>query len=362
MIVAFDITQFIYGTGVSAYIENLIAAFTYLNPQNTLFKAFAFSRGRNRLLQKLKKRYSSSRFLFYIFPLPERVRHLSLSLRLDPRLLIGDYDILHIPDWVGYSTSKPVITTIHDLGVLRYPSFFHNKIVKKEKRYLDWAVQRSQKIICVSKTTQSNLHSYYPTSSNKTEVIYEANPFEFTKQSTPFTKVKTKYSLNLSYKYLLSIATLEPRKNLKRLVTAFLEANLKNYQLLIAGKVGWGEIELPQHSQIKLLGYVPKEDLVSLIKNTKGLVYPSLWEGFGLPIAAARAYNIPLLTSNRGSMKEIAPKGTILINPESISDISRGIEQLVQLNQVKYSNPFSWLKTAEETWKLYYQVNQNSRK
>ncbi len=354
MIIAFDITQLIYGTGVSVYISNLIEGLSRLNlGSNYQFKFFAFSRGGYAKLISFSQQYKEvPQFSFKFYPFPEKIRSLSLSLKIDPSILIGPYDLLHVPDWVGYQTKQPVLTTVHDLAIHRFPSLFHAEIVKKETKYLEWAANSSQRIICVSRTTRKDLHHYYPKAQEKTAVIYEADPFEFT-QPSPYDQVTSKYKLLPRQKYFLSIATLEPRKNLKRLVQAFLAAKIPYHNLLIAGRIGWGDVKITSHPSIKLLGYVPASDLLTLLQHSSGLVYPSLWEGFGLPLAAAIAFNTPILTSSQGSMAEIAPSKAILVNPLETNSIIEGLKKLSLVKSVSYNNPFSWLKTAQETLDLY---------
>ena len=356
MIIAFDITQSIYGTGVSAYITNLIAAFNKLKPDNLYFKFFAFTKGKLSQLQKLKHQYRlNPNFSFYLFPLPEKTRHLSLKLKLDPSLLIGTYDLLHTPDWVGYHTSKPTLATIHDLAIHRYPQTFPTTIITHQTRYLNWAASKAHHLICVSKTTQTDLHHFYPQTKNKTTLIYEANPFEFD-SPTNWDQVARNYQISPAQKYFITIATLEPRKNLNRLIKAFIQAKLPNYHLFIAGKTGWGRVKKVHHPQIKFLGYVSSNQLITLLQHSKGLLYIPLWEGFGLPIAAAIDYNLPILTSNQGTTAEIAPSSAILVDPYNISDITQGIINLSKLPKPQYQSPFSWLKTARLTLQLYHHI------
>ncbi len=356
MIIAFDITQSIYGTGVSAYITNLIAAFDKLKPDNLYFKFFAFTKGKLSSLKNLKTKYQSNpNFSFYLFPLPEKIRHLSLKLKLDPSYLIGSYDLLHTPDWVGYHTKKPTLATIHDLAIHHYPQTFPKTIISHQTRYLNWAAHTATHIICVSNTTQTDLHHFYPNTQTKTTVIYEANPFEFDSPAN-WGQVVDNYSILTSQKYFITIATLEPRKNLNHLIKAFIQTKLPNHQLLIAGKIGWGRVKKISHPQIKFLGYVPSNYLITLLHHSQGLLYTPLWEGFGLPITAAIDYNLPILTSNQGATAEIAPPSAVLVNPFDVSDITQGIIKLTQLPKPKYKSPFSWLETARLTLQLYHHI------
>ncbi len=360
MIVAFDISQYVYGTGVSIYIQNLIAGFSQIQVNGLEFKFFGFSRGRFDKLRKLRQKYQDqTNFKFYLLPWPERARSLSLRLKLDPKIIIGNYDLLHTPDWVGYHTSKPAVATVHDLTIHDYPSLFHEVIVKKQISYLSWLSQKATRIISVSQYTREKLKNYYPNSQGKIKVIYEADPFEFT-SPTDWGRVRTKYKIKTGQKYFLSIATLEPRKNLNRLIQAFKQVKLKDYQLMIAGRVGWGNIKIEKDQQIKLLGYVPDSDLLSLLKKSAGLLYPSIDEGFGLPIAAAMAHQLPLVSSNLGSMKEISQDypGAVLVDPLNTDSISQGITKLTQMpsSGSNFKTPFSWVTTASQTLSVYQEA------
>jgi glycosyltransferase involved in cell wall biosynthesis len=139
--------------------------------------------------------------------------------------------------------------------------------------------------------------------------------------------------------------------------------------LVIAGKFGWGKELMAEdskqktvNSHIKLLGYVPDEDLPALFAGAQVFVYPSLYEGFGLPILEAMASGCPVVTSNASSMPEVAGKASVLVNPEKVEDIARGIqkalenrEELIKKGKAR-AREFSWEKTARETLKVYQEV------
>ncbi len=159
------------------------------------------------------------------------------------------------------------------------------------------------------------------------------------------------------------VGTREPRKNLERAIRAFQGLKKKNLSLVIAGKFGWGS-DLKQ-SGAKLLGYVPGEDLPGLYGGAQVFVYPSLYEGFGLPILEAMASECPVVTSNLSSMPEIAGKAAVLINPRKVGDITKGIEEALERKEelIKKGKArvkeFSWQKTARETLKVYQEAYAN---
>jgi glycosyltransferase involved in cell wall biosynthesis len=162
------------------------------------------------------------------------------------------------------------------------------------------------------------------------------------------------------------VATLEPRKNLDSLIKAYLKINT-NQKLVLVGDKGWknGNLErlIENHKdKILSLGYVPEEDLPSLYQEALCLVYPSFYEGFGLPILEAMSCGIPVVVSNTSSMPEVGGKAAIYINPESVDSIVKAIEKLLgspelvkkyQKLSIEQSKKFSWEKSAVKLIKCY---------
>ncbi|MGI5841533.1 MAG: glycosyltransferase family 4 protein, partial [Patescibacteria group bacterium] len=226
--------------------------------------------------------------------------------------------------------------------------------------------------ICVSQSTKNDLLKVFPQiNPHQTSVIYEAAENKYDK----FLKLKTQdqekkkasilkqYGLN---HYILAQGTREPRKNLDRLITAFNQFKNRNpgstVVLAIAGKYGWGEDVNNPNPGIKILGYIPEKDMVALHASALCLAYPSLYEGFGLPIIKSMKVGVPVITSNTSSMAEISGNAAILVDPKSIKDISNALEKIIKhsstrksLSQksVKQSHKFSWTQTAQQTLKVY---------
>jgi len=161
------------------------------------------------------------------------------------------------------------------------------------------------------------------------------------------------------------VATLEPRKNILRLIKAFVSLNLADYQLVLAGKPGWGSLSLPQADNIIYPGFISDRDLPTLYSGADFFVYPSLYEGFGLPVLEAMACGTPVITSNISSLPEIVGQAGLLINPKSQTELETAILKLVKTPNLcrQYSKKgivkarqFNWPACAQKTLDLYHQV------
>lgn len=189
-------------------------------------------------------------------------------------------------------------------------------------------------------------------------------------------KIRKKYGI--SGDYILFVGTLQPRKNLVRLIEAFSRLNPKPYTLIIVGKPGWMYEEIYQapkkfgvEEKVKFLDYVSDEDLPSLYQNARCFVLPSLYEGFGLPVLEAMSYGCPVVTSNTSSLPEAGGEAAIYVDPESVESIKEGILKVLNFtprarqdlikkgyDQVK---KFSWEKCARETLKVLEEVVKNNK-
>lgn len=272
-----------------------------------------------------------------------------------------DIDIFWGPSHkVPFFTSKkiPSIVTIHDLVYKRYPETMHFKT--KILSYIDipHSTKISTHILTVSSYVKNEIIETFNISSDKISVIYNGIHFF---QDVPLKKQDTPDH------YILFVGTLEPRKNLKRFIEAYsrLDNNIKNkYPLLIVGGKGWGDMvltDLIQHLCLKdfvhLLGYVDDETLESLYAHCSFLAYPSLYEGFGLPIIEAAKYGKMVLTSNSSSMPEVAGSYGVYVDPLSIDSIEEGLKKLIYDHTEKeHLQKYTWEKSADDLIKVFEKV------
>jgi glycosyltransferase involved in cell wall biosynthesis len=253
--------------------------------------------------------------------------------------LIGKCDVFHTSDWTQPPTlSAKTIATVHDLTPFLHPEWHHPKVINAHRRKMYWAAKKCSKFICVSQNTQSDLIKLFPKiDPKKTNVVYESaeNKYsQFLKLSQKIQQkkkdiIKKQYGLE---NFILAQGTREPRKNLNRLIEAFICFKKKypntKVELAITGKYGWGNDISTKDSNIKILGFIPEKDMVALHASAICLAYPSLYESFGLPIIKSLKVGTPVITSNNSSLKEIAKNCSILVDPTSVDEITKAIEKI----------------------------------
>ena len=373
MIIGIDVSSVCYQTGVSNYTLNLVRNLIKIDSKNQ-YKLF-FSSLRQPLPQDIGSLSRHQNVSIYQYRLPPTLLQILWNqLRLFPiEFFIGKCDIFHTSDWTQPPTLKAkTIATIHDLTPFLYPQWHHPKVIKAHKNKMNWASKKCFHFICVSKNTQNDLLKLFPRIKiDQTSVIYEAaenkyGQFLTLSHEAQLKKkdiIKKQYGLD---NFVLAQGTREPRKNLDRLVQAFI--NFKNKypkstaELAITGKYGWGK-DITQHpSYVKILGFIPERDMVALHASATCLAYPSLYEGFGLPLVKSLKVGTPIITSNTSSMPEIVEDSAILIDPTSINQITNALEKILHSQKLRQrlsqegiiqSQKFSWTKTATQTLKIY---------
>jgi glycosyltransferase involved in cell wall biosynthesis len=375
MKIGIDISQIVYGTGVSVYTQNLVENLLKIDNKNEYIFFGASLRSKNKLkkFEKRIKKYKNAQIKLISIP-PSVLEILWNRLRIFPlEKFIGKVDIFHSSDWtqppIKYSETKK-ITTVHDMVPYLFPKSVHKKIINTQKRRLKIVKNEVDKIIADSNTTKEDLVKFLEIEKDKIKVVYLAPPSKFKPQSDEkITEVLKKYKIKKPY--ILSVATQEPRKNIQKVLKVFGEIQEKypDLSLVLSGKYGWGT-NLSTSKQgflypekIAWTGYVPEEDLISLYSGCRVFVYPSFYEGFGLPILEAMACGAPVITSNNSSMAEIAKDAAILIDPRSKSQLKKAIGLILSLNMENYqkivkasmerAKQYSWKKTAQETLEIY---------
>ncbi len=359
MKIGIDISQIVYeGTGTATLTKNLVAKILKIDHKNE-YILFGGSLRKKETLDKFVK--DSGRALLArmtILP-PTMLDVLWNQLHIFPiETLTGELDIYHTSDWTQAPSRAKILAPVYDMVIYKYPQFSHPSIVAVQKRRLTWVKKEATAIAAISQSTKKDMIEILGIPEEKIHVVYPA-------VSADFSRNVKKH--NNERPYLLAVGTREPRKNLDRLVEAFNKLNLKDLDLIIAGKYGWGRENLKfarpgragEIKNLKLLNYVPQEKLASLYAGAEAFIYPSLYEGFGIPILEAMAVGCPVVASNTSSLLEAGGNAAVYADPQNIDDIAEKIKYALNHKKILsqksplQAQKFSWDKSARETIKIY---------
>lgn len=371
--VGIDISAAAFNRGVSRYTTNLVQALsdlpkvdlhlygTSLRQSAPLDKLVAQVKPKDAVIQRIPPRVHE--FIWQYTKLNSIRSHW-------PQL-----DVFHSWDWLQPpDRNLPLVSTIHDLSILKYPEVVHPKVLAMHRRSWQILQQQHAHIIAVSQATKQDILNLLDFSPKRVHVVYEALPNETKLVAAHISAeqeniIKDKLDLNLPY--ILFIGTQEPRKNLPRLVEAWWPMR-KDIQLIIAGRSGWGTDIKQQHANLRFVGEVSNKQLAVLYRNAQLLAFPSLDEGFGLPILEAFYHKTKVLTSNRSAMQEVAGNAAQLVDPENTDSIAEGIDKLMNESAAASEERqkrmrlrlqlFNWQTTAINTLKVYQAAMQDFAK
>ena len=267
----------------------------------------------------------------------------------------------------------PTVLTVHDLIFRRYPA--HHK--RLNRWYLNATMplfsRRAGHIIAVSEQSKRDVVEAYGIPPDKITVIYEAADPRFCPQP-PATVTTVRERIGLPERYVLFVGTIEPRKNLARLLAAFERVRAAGLTdaLVIVGKRGWlydaffAQLEgSPARDAVIFPGFVPDADLPAVYAGAQVLAFPSEFEGFGLPVLEAMACGTPVICSNTSSLPEVAGDAALLIDPLDTNTLTDALERVLQDETLReqmrgrgltQAGRFSWVRAAEETLAVYQKV------
>jgi len=292
------------------------------------------------------------------------------------RALRGSSGIVyHEPNAIACTSSLPGIVTLHDLSHLRYPELHPKGRVAHLQRQLARSLQGARHIITDAQSTRRELIEILNLPADKISAIHLGVDAGFLAPNPPeAAQTLARFDVRPQH-YLLSVGTLEPRKNIERTLLAYaaLPTNLRGaFPLVLTGGKGWkDEAILACIKQIKppgrvvLTGYVAHQELLALYAACAVFVYPSLYEGFGLPILEAMAAGAPVITSNTSAMPEVAGDAALLIDPNSVDELAAAMQRLLEDRHLAVdlskrgqarARDFTWARTAAQTLDVYRRV------
>lgn len=280
--------------------------------------------------------------------------------------------VYHEPNFLSFKTETPTVITVHDLSWIRYPDMHPKERVRAMDRYFEPGLKRAAQIITDSEFVRREVIDVFGVKPDKVHAISLGVEPEFRPMSSEETRMVLA-SLSLEHAgYWLAVGTLEPRKNLNMVIEAFLKmpaAHRRRFPLVVAGMRGWNSTSLElklrpliDSGEVRQLGYLSRPDLAVVIAGAKALLYPSVYEGFGLPLLEAMACGVPVVASKVSSIPEVVGNAGVLIDPENVDELSEAMIRLMddsfftcQLSDsgLLRSHRFSWERCARETKSIY---------
>lgn len=326
-------------TGVGLYLKNALIHLLSLDQKNKYILIYAGYRPINQAVLNALAGFNNLEY--FKINWPNKLLNLSLAIFNYPRFdkfVLADLFWFANLNFYSLSLNMPAVLTIHDLAWLRYPRFFSKKMrlaywwMKPTKK-----LQQARKIIAVSNSTKRDLIELINLPADKIEVIY---PGLSPEQQPTSANIMTKH--DLPAKWLLFLGTLEPRKNISAVISAFEKITDPDLHLVIAGGSGWLYQKMfqqakrsPKKELIKFINYIEPAEINSLYSLAKMLVWPSYYEGFGFPPLEALAAGTPVIAGANSAMGEVLQNSALLADPYNVNDLAEAIKQLSHDSQLK---------------------------
>jgi glycosyltransferase involved in cell wall biosynthesis len=272
---------------------------------------------------------------WYLIALPARARR-------------DGMEVLHCPTQrAPVRSSVPLIVTFHDLAVLRHPETFNRWTRQYSRHALPRVARAATRLIAVSEFTKRELLELLEVPEKKVRVIPNAVGQPFTADGEA-----------AEGDYVLAVSTLEPRKNLPRLVEGYRRARLNGLPLLVAGAEGWGGVRV-EGDGVRWLGEVRDEELARLYRGARCVAYVSLYEGFGLPVLEAMACGAPVVVGRSDALEEVSGGAAVLVDPLDPDAIAAGLNEAIERTEelrplgLERARAFDWREVAQQTVAVY---------
>jgi len=374
MKIGFDISsQSLPRSGVGQYQINLIDALLKIDKEN-FYNLYAFNFRNRHRFDYIK--FPSENYSVNVIPIPQRLITLWWMMSDYPPLekVAGECDIYQISEICVQPVKKAKrVAFIHDLTTILYPDHHvKSNVFLHKERFKN--IHKIDAILTNSEYTKKDIVEHLQIKPEKVFVTYLGADEKFKPlDALSVNPIIAKYRIQKPY--ILFVGTLEPRKNVQNIIKAFNQLKKTHkipHQLVLAGQKGWKfddifkEIELSEFkSDIIHIGYADDSDVPALMSGAEVFVYPSLYEGFGLPVLEAMKCGVPVITSNISSMPEVGGDACLYVEPESVSQLadkllmlinSKDLQAELSKKGIKRAGFFSWEKCAVDTLKVYRAV------
>jgi glycosyltransferase involved in cell wall biosynthesis len=376
-----DVTSaIVQGAGIGRYTRELINAIVAIDSDNQYRLFTAKPPTATPVANPLPQ---AANVTFKPAPIGERWLYrlwYRARLPLPVQWVTGGLDLFHSPDFVlpPVSGNIPTLLTVHDLSFVHYANTFDKRLVDYLNRVVPWSVKRATHILADSQATQDDLVALWNVNPDKISVLYSgvADRFRPITYSDQLSAMRQRYDLGDS-PYLLCVGTVQPRKNYQMLIRAYATiARDWPHNLVIAGGKGWlfdeilAEVERNNLSdRVRFIGFVDEADLPALYSDATLFLFPSLYEGFGLPLLEAMACGVPVVSSDASCLPEVVGDAGVLLSPHDAAAWSAAIHRLLldTPRRVKLigagaiqARRFSWRKSAYRLRKIYTRLLEGS--
>jgi len=273
-----------------------------------------------------------------------------------------------------FSPRRSVISIL-DISYIRFPELFRKADLNQLTKWTKYSARKAKRVFTISSSSKDDIIKAYKTPEKKVIVTYPGIKTILSNKYKALSMDDLRKKYGIKQQYILFVGTLQPRKNITRLIEAFSRIK-QDIQLVVVGKKGWlfSEIlEAPKkfkiEDRVKFLDFVPDEDLPFFYKNAICFVLPSLYEGFGLPILEAMKNGCPVIASNVSSLPEAGGDAALYVNPLDVDDIKKNLELIIHNSELRKGliekgyeqvRKFSWEKTAKETLKVLEEVGSKN--
>ena len=285
-------------------------------------------------------------------------------------------DVFHAPHYVLPPAIRcPSVVTIHDTIHLTFPQYLPNKLAYAYARASMWAAaHRSHRILTVSEASKRDILRFFPVPPEKVVVVHNAIDERFSREPRPEDVERVRERFQLQRRFVLYVGNIKPHKNLERLIEAFhgLRRDHDDLTLLIIGDqiskypaLRRAVHQHKLHKHVRFLGYLPDDTLAILYRLTSVFVFPSLYEGFGLPPLEAMACGTPVVTSNVSSLPEVTGDAAVLVDPYDVGAIESGMRRVLtdpalaaemRRKGLLRAREFSWERSVAKTWEVYKEI------